>query len=340
MTSVHIGFPSHAVSGVHMRDWGALAASVEQAGFDALWHSNERFFRDMFVRMTVSACHTERITLGGAVADGFAVHPALTAQSLATVAELAEGRVTLALGAGGSGLPMMGITRTAVAETIRGTYLSIAELLAGQTVSRTTQTFELRNAHLRVRLEEPVPLWIATRGPRTLQMAGAIADGVIIASQASRRGLEASLARVGRGAAAAGRSGRDVRTMARVDTCVHDDAGLALEGCRLMVAKLLWMSYPDRGFVHDAGLTVPEELERVIATRDYDALEAAYHLVPDDLIETLCWTGTPDQVAERVANLVAATGVTDVGFWLLPAPGQTLAEAIDLLAAALPRLRS
>lgn len=340
MTRVHIGFPSHAVAGVHMRDWGTLAASVERAGFDALWHSNERFFRDMFVRMAVSACHTERITLGGAVADGFALHPALTAQSLATVAELAEGRVTLALGAGGSGLPMMGVTRAAVTETVRSTYLSIAELVAGHTVSRSTPNYELRDARLRVRPEQHVPLWIASRGRRTLQMAGGIADGVIVASQGTQQGLAASLERVRRGAVAAGRAPESVRTMARVDTCVHSDPALAREGCRLMVAKLLWMSYPDRGFVTDAGLAVPDALERVISTRDYDALEAVYDLVPDDLIDALCWTGTPAQITERVGGLVTATGISDVGFWLLPAPGQSLHDALDLLAETLPALRA
>lgn len=323
-----------------MRDWAELAATVESAGFDTLWHSNERFFRDMFVRMTVSATATERIMLGGAVVDGFTVHPALTAQSLATVDELSGGRVTVAVGAGGSGLPMMGMSRRAVPEVVRTTYLSIAELLAGQTVTRTTPMYTLDGAHLRVRPAGDVPMWVASRGPRTLEMAGGIADGVIIASQASSPGLLRSLERVTRGAVAAGRAPGDVATMARVDTCVHADPGLARDGCRLMVAKILWMSYPDRGFVTDAGLTVPDELEQIIATRDYDALEEVASLVPDELIDMFCWAGTPEQIVDRVATVVAETGVTDVGFWLLCAPGQSLAAALELLAGILPQLRA
>ena len=322
-----------------MRDWADLAAATERAGFDALWHSNERFFRDMFVRMTVSACATQRMALGGAVVDGFALHPALTAQALATVAELADGRVTVAVGAGGSGLPMMGISRRAVTEVVRSTYVSIAELLAGQTVTRATPTYTLRDAHLRVQPPGPLPMWVASRGPRTLEMAGGIADGVIVASQACAPGLLRSLDRVARGAASAGRQAGEVATMARVDTCVHEDPQLARDGCRLMVAKLLWMSYPDRGFVTDAGLTVPDELEQIIATRDYDALEAATSLVSDEFVGTFCWAGTPADIADRVVGLVADTGVTDVGFWLLCAPGQTLAQAHALLAGVLPQLR-
>ncbi|MCK5751737.1 MAG: LLM class flavin-dependent oxidoreductase, partial [Mycobacterium sp.] len=148
MTGFHLGFPSHAVADVPMGAWGDLAADVERAGFDTLWHSNERFFRDMFVRMTVSAMRTTTLTLGGAVADGYTTNPAVTAQALATVAELSGGRATLAIGAGGSGLPMMGITRSAVTETTRAAFESIAEWLAGNAVTRQTAAFTLRGANL------------------------------------------------------------------------------------------------------------------------------------------------------------------------------------------------
>lgn len=339
MTGFHLGFPSHAVADVPMGAWGDLAADVERAGFDTLWHSNERFFRDMFVRMTVSAMRTSTLTLGGAVADGYTTNPAVAAQALATVAELSNGRATLAIGAGGSGLPMMGITRSAVTETTRAAFESIAELLAGKTVTRQTAAFTLRGANLKVVPPQPVPLWIASRGRRMLEMAGATADGVMIASQAAPQGLHRALEHVRRGAAAHGRDVAALRTMARVDTCVHTDEQLARDGCRLMVAKLLWMSYPDRGFVTDAGLSVPGALEEVIARRDYDALEAAAHLVPDDMIDTFCWAGTPDQLVNRVDDVLAAGGLTDIGFWLLRAPGQPLGQARELLAQALSALR-
>jgi 5,10-methylenetetrahydromethanopterin reductase len=339
VTGIHLGFPSHAVADIHMRDWGDLAEATERAGFDALWHSNERFFREMFVRMTVSATRTSSIVLGGAVADGFSTNPALTAQSLATVAELAEGRVALAFGAGGSGLPMIGVTRSAVTETVRAAYESVAELLTGATVTRHTSAFTLDHAHLRVLPPKRVPLWIASRGARMLEMAGTVADGVMIASQASPTGLARALAHMRRGIAARSPYAAALRTMARVDTCIHDDPALAREGCRLMIAKLLWMSYPDRRFVTDAGMRIPDDLERIIATRDYDALEAVAGLVRDDMVDAFCWAGSPDELVDRVTAATESSGVSDIGFWLLRAPGQTLMEAHALLSRTLPALR-
>jgi 5,10-methylenetetrahydromethanopterin reductase len=295
----------------------------------------------MFIRMTVSATATERIGLGGAIAEPYAVHPALTAQALATIAELAPGRATLAFGAGGSGLPMMGIERRRPAVAIREAYGVARRLLAGETVDFDGEAVTARGARLHFTPPGPIPLWIATRGERTLEVAGEIADGLMLATYAEPDTVAGALELADRGARRAGRSVSDLRVMSRVDTCVHPDPGLAYEGSRLMVAKLLWASYPDRRFVERAGLAVPPELEELIAQRDYDALEAGRDLVPDELIDAFCWAGTPEAVAERVAAIVAETAVGEVGFWLLAAPGQSLEEAVALLSGeVVPRVRA
>jgi 5,10-methylenetetrahydromethanopterin reductase len=333
MPRIHLGFPSPSIADVDMRRSSALAVLAEEAGFDCLWHSNERFYREMFVRMTASALATTRIGIGGAVAEPFAVHPALTAQSLATIAELSGGRATLALGAGGSGLPVMGFQRVRPAVALREAHEVMSRMLAGETVDFEGEIIRAHGARLHFTPPAGIELWIATRGRRTLEVAGAVADGAIIATYADPAGVAGALERVRRGAERAGRDPSQVRAMSRVDTCVHPDPALAREGCRLMVAKLLWSSYPDRAFVEQAGVEVPAELEELIALRDYDALHGREDLVPDELVDAFCWAGTPAQVAARVREIVDATGVGDVGFWLLKAPGQTLEEAVALLAA-------
>jgi 5,10-methylenetetrahydromethanopterin reductase len=337
----HLGFPSPSIAAVEMERWPALARLAEDAGFDCLWHSNERFFREMFIRMAVSATATERITLGGAIAEPFAVHPALTAQSLATIADLAPGRTTLAFGAGGSGLPMMGIKRRHSALAIREAYTVVARLLAGETVDFEGEIVTAVGARLHFTPPGPIPLWIATRGDRTLEVAGEVAEGLMLASYAEPATIAAALELVEHGARAAGRELAQMRVMSRVDTCIHADPASAYEGSRLMVAKLLWASYPDRRFVERAGLAVPPELEELVARRDYDALHGREELVPDELIDAFCWSGTTEAVAHRVAEIVARTGVTDVGFWLLAAPGESLEDAVRLLAGeVVPRTRA
>lgn len=328
----HLGLPSPSIADVPTADWAGIARDAEALGYDCLWHSNERFYRDMLVRMTVSTLATERIGIGGAIAEPYAVHPAVTAQGLATLHELSSGRAAIALGAGGSGFPMMGIARRRPAASVAEACRVIRGMLAGEEVT-VDGAIKAHGAHLHFEAPQPPPpVWIATRGDRTLQAAGAVADGAVIATYARPEGVAAALDIVRDGAQSAGRDPGAVRAMSRVDTCVHPEREAAIAGSRLMVAKLLWTSYPDRGFVERSGLEVPSEVEKVIALRDYDALHDIAEAVPDDLVADFCWAGTPADVVERVAAIVRRTGIEDVGFWVLRAPGQSVADAIGLVA--------
>src|ERR1700761_3094700 len=76
---------------------------AEEAGYDGLWHADERFFRDCWAGLTVAALSTSRIRLGICVTDPYVRHPALTATAFATVDEISGGRAVLGLGAGISG---------------------------------------------------------------------------------------------------------------------------------------------------------------------------------------------------------------------------------------------
>lgn len=337
----HLGFPAPSIEDLDMSGWAPLSEFAEGLGFDCLWHSNERFFREMSVRMTVSAMVTSRMTVGGAVVEPFAVHPALTAQALATIGELSAGRATVALGAGGSGFPMMGIQRRRSAVAIREGYMVMTALLRGETVSHDGEFVQAHGARLHFVPPQPVTVWIASRGDKTLAVGGEIADAVMIATYAQPEHIKTALGLVEQGATRSGRNLDAVRVMARVDTCVAADRTRAYDGCRLMIAKLLWASYPDRGFVRRVGLEVPDELEKTIATRDYDLLPDVADLVPDEFVSAMCWAGTPEAIANHVVGIARTTGIREFGFWALRAPGQSREQAVQILAGeVMPRVRA
>src|SRR5262245_15868417 len=96
-----------------------LSRRIESSGFDQIWVSDERFYRDVFVNMTLVACHTSRIRIGSMVTDPFVRHPALTAAAAASIDELSEGRCTIGMGAGISGFREMGIERVRPAKAIK-----------------------------------------------------------------------------------------------------------------------------------------------------------------------------------------------------------------------------
>ena len=341
MTLFHLGFPAPSISDLTMPGNAPLARHCEQLGFDTLWLSNQRFHREMFTRMASSAMATERIGIGGAVAEAFAVHPLITAQTLATIDELSGGRATLALGAGGSGFQMMGITRQHSAQALKEALQVMRPLLAGQEVTYEGKIIKANKARLDFTPVRAVPLWVATRGDLTLTMAGEHAEGVILATYATPPGIEQALDLVEKGARRGGRSLADLRILSRVDTCVHPDAGCAYEGSRGMVARFLWSSYPDRNFVKRVGAEVPGEVEELIAKRDYGLIPRIAGLIPDELVSVFCWAGTPEMVVERVVAVARSTGIQEFGFWLLLAPGQTREQAVQLLGTeVLTRLRA
>jgi 5,10-methylenetetrahydromethanopterin reductase len=336
----HLGFPSPSIADLRMSENAPLAHLCEELGFDYLWHSNERFYREMFIRMTSSAIATRTIQIGGAIVEPFAVHPLLTAQSLATLDELSEGRATVAIGAGGSGFKMMGINRQHSAQAVREAYTMISMLLAGSEVSIEGKVISAYGARLQFTPSRPVPLWVATRGDLTLKSSGEYADAVMIATNAAPQGICAAIELIKQGAQKAGRSPDNIRLMGRIDTCIHLDWQKAYEGTRIMIARILAMSYPDRNFVHRAGLEVPEEMEELFAHKDLDQIQRAARMVPDEFVSAFCWAGTPEMVAEQVVSVANASGLREFGFWLLLAPGQSRSDAVKLLAnEVLPLIR-
>jgi 5,10-methylenetetrahydromethanopterin reductase len=328
----HLGFPSPSISDLRMPENAPLAHLCEDLGFDYLWHSNERFYREMFIRMTSSAIATHTIQIGGAIVEPFAVHPLITAQSLATIDELSGGRATVAIGAGGSGFQMMSVKREHSAQAVREAYTVMRMLLAGSEVTFEGKVISAYKARLQFIPPHPISLWVATRGDLTLQSSGEYADAVMIATNATPQGIRAAIDLINLGAQKSGRTIGDIRIMSRVDTCVHTDKNLAYEATRAMIARILAMSYPDRSFVNRAGLELPKDMEELFAKKDPNLVSLAARLVPDEFVSAFSWAGTPEMIAKQVLSVAGITGMHDFGFWLLLAPGQSRIDAVKLLA--------
>src|SRR5262245_34005133 len=161
-----------------------VAALAEAVGFDAVWVPDERFYRDCYVTLAAVAQATRRVRLGPCVTDPYSRHPALTAVAAATLDELAGGRAVLGLGAGISGFAALGLRRGRPATALREAITLVRRLWAGEEVAQAGQIVRF---HGRLDFATPpsIPVFVAGRGPRILELAGEIADGVIIGALAS-----------------------------------------------------------------------------------------------------------------------------------------------------------
>ncbi len=334
-----LGFSSRTVADYPLARRIDIAKMAENLGFAALWHSSEKFGRDMVASMTLSAARTQSIEIGAAVADPYSVHPALTATAIATVDEISGGRVLVAMGAGGSGFPAMGIARTKPATAIREAIEIMRGMWHGETVTLKGKVIGLERGRLGFSARPDIPIFVATRGGAVLRMAGEVADGVMIATMATPEGVRAAWNLVLAGANKVNRDPADLEIMSRVDCCVDLDRTRAREGVKLMIAFLLWSSFPNLDFVSRVGLKVPDELEALIARRDYELMYKTGPLVPEDFVDAFAWAGTPQEVARQIGS-VADLGIRRVGCWVLPPPRGDLESVVRLLAQeVIPKVR-
>lgn len=316
-----------------------LARRSEMWGYAHVWYPNHKLHRDLYVGLTAAVMATERIQIGTFIADLYSLHPALVAAAAATADELSNGRVILALGAGGANFKEVGLQRTRPVKMMAEGVEIIRRLFRGETVTFQGEIFRTEEARLQFPVRADLPIWIATRGDRMLELAGRVADGVMIATYATPQGVRHALSLVRRGAAQAGRSLEDITLVTRVDTCVWPSSREAREAVKPMIAMFLMGSYPDQRFVRHAGLTIPEQLEEVIRQKNEALALASSDLVPDEFVDAFTWAGTAEEVARKVAAVVEL-GIPEVCILPQPPRGQPVDPIMrSFIEDVMPRVR-
>ena len=193
----------------------------EEAGWDlALIPSSPLLVPDPYLMLTFAARGTDRIALGPFVENPVMRHPAVLASSIATLDEMAPERALLTLGSGDTSVRMMGMQPATVAELESATILT-RRLLAGDEVDTgMREPAKLLRAR-------PVPVWVAAGGPKTLRMAGRVADGVFIRVGRHEGNLRSAVEAVREGAREAGRRSSDVEIGLVFHTLMTEDHGYA-----------------------------------------------------------------------------------------------------------------
>jgi 5,10-methylenetetrahydromethanopterin reductase len=225
--------PRFGLNRFDSRSVDLFAADVRRAetlGWDAALQPDSQLRRrDTYVLLAAAAKATERITLGPLLANPVNRHPSVTAGSIATIDELAPGRIILGWGVGDTAVRLAGLRPARVKELEAGTRLMRA-LLDGESVDVGAEQ-PARLPHHR-----PVPIWIAAGGPRTLRMAGGVADGVFIRVGTHPANISTAVEAIWAGAAEAGRDPGSVRLGAVFHTVLVDEPALALTMAKSMAA--------------------------------------------------------------------------------------------------------
>jgi 5,10-methylenetetrahydromethanopterin reductase len=309
-----------------------FARAAERAGFDFVWFPDHYFLKDPFVVQALAAMKTREIRLGTAVTSPYLRHPTALASTIASLAEVANGRVVLGVGAGGHEFASdlmfdMSLSRTACAETIS----LIEGLLSGRGYSNAGRVFQVRNAQLRFAPTGRVPLYLAARGPRMLELAGERCNGMITHGVADRL-LRFCVEHVRRGAQHAGRDSADVDVVLFAPMWLTDDVDAVKKALRPSCILMAGGEYADSlidlyGLHHDEVAA----LRQAVRAGDF---RRAGTLVTPQMVDAFCIVGTAEE-CRRQLERVARLGVTHFIISLPGAPGEQPLTDLEVRAAVL-----
>jgi 5,10-methylenetetrahydromethanopterin reductase len=282
----------------------------EEVGFDSAWLLDSQLVgRDVFVAMAASALATSRIRLGPGVTHTATRHPSVLASGFASLAELAPGRINLAIGYGDSAIRGLGGKPVRLAQH-REDFELIKNLLAGRKVPYKDR--EIKLAWSNPQLTSQIPLYSVPGGPKGLELAGELGEGAVLLVREHE--LKESLQHLAEGARRVGKGLRDLDLIWWVTTCISNDWDKVREYLAPRVASNLRHSYYDykRGTIREDELPAPLELTRRIA-EEYNFLEHAtagaehsklLDRLPDDVFKRGLVAGSPREAAAIIRRVV------------------------------------
>lgn len=318
------------------------AVLVEELGYDQLWHADEKFFRDGYISLALVAEHARRIRLGIAVTDPYSRHPALTAMATATLSDLAPGRITLGVGAGGSGFQSLGIARQRPVAAIRESVDLMRRLWAGAPVAYAGEVVRFHGGALEFRPAEPIRIAIASSSKQVLQLAGQIGDAAMIGDYAAGPGLGRAVEAVKVGCQRVGRSPVEVPLIARLNVAISEDREAVIRAMKPWIGIPLWNrfgnwksllnydpAWEDRLAALKAVIASQEHMTSNVA--DTSWVQPYLDLIPDEFVFERCLAGTADQVRRQVER-VFESGVSQLVIYPMPVSNQSCPEVIRRFA--------
>ena len=285
----------------------------EEAGFDGVGILDSQMLeRDVFVSMAVAAQATSRIRLASAVLNPMTRHLSVIASAAKTVSELAPGRVEFWIGRGFSSVQTIGIPPATVRQ-MRRCVVTLKSLLSGEDVSFNGATSRMRHG------DDDLPrIFIAAHGPRTIEVAGEVADGVLLQVGIHPASVEVARRHLEIGAKRAGRNPDDLEIILCATTIILDDQQEAREAARpLCVQRLMEESHAP--YLHAAGIETGDlEIPRAALdelypdiphAEDWEKAKELCAFLPDDILAQLCdaigLIGTPDYCAQQLRKAEA-----------------------------------
>jgi 5,10-methylenetetrahydromethanopterin reductase len=293
-----------------IRDGISYVRAAEEAGFEAVWQAESRLVREATVPMAAFAASTSTIKVGSGVVNTWTRNVGLLASTFVTLDDLAPGRIVLGLGAWWDPLASkVGISRTRPLQCMSETIAACRELFALKEVTFNGDFVHLDGVRIDVvhgdTSARDIPIYLGATGPKMLELAGEIADGVVLNYMVSPVYNDGAMERLEAGAHRAGRSIDDIDRPQLVVCSLDEDRTKALDAARVLLTQYLGQQphiMKASGVSEDL---IKEINAKVVWPATHDQIVAASVLVPDDVVQLVSASGTPDECRAKVAEYIS-----------------------------------
>jgi len=309
----------------------AVARETEARGYHAAW-TGEAAGYDAITLMATIATHTERLHVGSAVVPVQTRIPVVLGQSAATLSHLAPGRVLLGIGLSSKVIvgDWHGLAFAPSLQQIHEAVQVIRMVASGERVNFEGKFYRVKNFRLAVPPPSPpVRVVLAALGPEMLELAGEIADGVVL-NWIPPETVPISIEHLEAGAKKAGRTLGDFEIASFIRTCVTDEAGAAREAlARDITGYATVDAYAN--FFRNAGFA--EEVDLVNAAWRAGDRSGAVKQVSARFLDGLGVVGPEAFCRERIAEFARAGLTQPVIVPFAPGGGDARAAQLRTLRA-------
>jgi 5,10-methylenetetrahydromethanopterin reductase len=272
-----------------------VTKQAEDLGFTECWIGDSQgIWQELYVTLTVCAMQTNRMLLGPGVTNPLTRHPAVTARALATLHELAPGRVLCGIGAGDTSLTHLGLPPVKM-KVMEDAIRCLRDLFRGEASSYLGHDVPALSNYS----PKDIKIYLAAFGPKMLQLAGRVADGVVASVGMTRELIAYVQENIAIGAKAAGRNPAEVEAIFQFGVAIDDDARAAKTLVKAHVARKVTLPIPRQltGFTE-------ADVERFRQAYDYRhhlAVQGKHEeMVPDEWVDRFALAGEPDECVERL----------------------------------------
>lgn len=311
------------------------AQAAERHGFHRVWISESYHARGCFTTLATVAHHTKTIGLGSGIVTPFTRHPGLLAMEAAALDEVSGGRFTLGLGTAHAQLNKHQVKDAKPVAALREAIEMVRMVIRGEGKTYAGKVFTFGGPGVSLGFEpvrRDLPIYVGSMGPRTLEMASEVADGLLLNFFLTPAFLKDAMAYIRKGAERGGKDLKSFDIRSYIIVSVSKNRAAAVNTAKGLVAAYCAADASEPRRYHFAGISDEERIEvrdrirRHFAEGDRGKGEAC---VPDAWVDKLTVSGAPEDVCGKLERF-AEQGLKAPACYQVLGPDRL--KAIELLA--------